>query len=91
MVQASGYQLLVVAGMVLIVNTVARKWGKRPVFLLSSLLRVIGSNIRSTADTYKGPLAARSVRGLSATAHESLAMPMISDLFSVHERDVYTV
>jgi MFS family permease len=89
-VQASGYQVLVVAGMVLIVNAFARKWGKRPMFLFSSLFGVIGSIIGSTADNYNGLLAARIIQGLSVTAYESLALAMVGDLFFVHERGLYT-
>ncbi|BCS27727.1 uncharacterized protein APUU_60775A [Aspergillus puulaauensis] len=89
-VQASGYQLLVVAIMVFPVNACSRKWGKRHVFLLSSLIGVVGSIIGSTARDYNTLLAARIIQGLSASAYESLGLSMVSDLFFVHERGVYT-
>ncbi|KAJ5552706.1 hypothetical protein N7494_002084 [Penicillium frequentans] len=88
-VQASGYQLLVVALMVLFVNAFSRKWGKRPTFLLSSVIGIVGSVIGATSTNYSGLLAARIVQGLGVVAYESLALPMIGDLFFVHERGLY--
>jgi MFS family permease len=89
-VQASGYQVLVVAAMILIINALARKWGKRPVFVLSSLIGVIGSIVGATADNYEGLLAARIIQGFSVCAYESLVLAMVGDLFFVHERGLYT-
>ncbi|KAF3403702.1 hypothetical protein F1880_009680 [Penicillium rolfsii] len=89
-VQANGYQLLVVAAMVLVVNAFARKWGKQPVFLFSSLIGVIGSIVGSTATSYEQLLAARVIQGFSSSAYESLCLAMVHDLFFVHERGLYT-
>lgn len=76
--------------MVLIINAVARKWGKRPVFVISSFIGVIGSIVGATANNYEGLLAARIIQGFSVCAYESLALAMVGDLFFVHERGLYT-
>jgi MFS family permease len=88
-VQASGYQLLVVALMVLLVNAFSRKWGKRPTFIFSSIIGIIGTIIGATATSYSGILAARIIQGFGVAAYESLALSMIGDLFFVHERGLY--
>lgn len=89
-VLVSGYQLLVVACSIPIVNAFARRWGKRPVFLGSGIFGLIGSLIGSVASNYDMLLAARIIQGFSSSAYESLVLSMIGDLFFVHERGLYT-
>ncbi|KAK9784464.1 putative Major facilitator superfamily (MFS) profile domain-containing protein [Seiridium cardinale] len=88
-VQASGYQLLVVAASVTIINTIATKWGKRPVFVASGIIGMIGNIIGSTASSFNQLLTARIIQGFSSSAYESLIFSMIGDLFYVHERGIY--
>lgn len=85
----SGYQLLVAGSTGAFVNAFARKYGKRPVFLVSSLCGTIGSIIGSATHNYEGLLAARIVQGGSTAAYESLMVSMIGDLYFVHERGLY--
>lgn len=89
-VLVSGYQLLVVAASITIINAFARRWGKRPVFLASGIFGLIGSAIGSCASDYNMLLAARIVQGFSSSAYESLVLSMIGDLFFVHERGLFT-
>ncbi|KPI39738.1 putative MFS-type transporter [Cyphellophora attinorum] len=86
---ASGYQPLAVGCSIMPVNALARRWGKRPVFLVSGLLGIIGSAIGAAAANYHMLVAARLVQGLSGAAYESLALSMIGDLYFVHERGFY--
>jgi len=85
----SGYQLLVAGSTGALVSAFSRKWGKRPAFLFSSLLGIIGSIIGSASKSYNGLLAARVVQGFSTAAYESLIISMIGDLYFVHERGLY--
>jgi MFS family permease len=85
----SGYQLLVVGASGPFVCAFSRKWGKRPVFLFSSLSALIGTIIGSATNDYGGFLASRVVQGLSASAYESLIIAVIGDLYFVHERGFY--
>ncbi|KAJ5382244.1 hypothetical protein N7517_000155 [Penicillium concentricum] len=89
-VQSSGYQLLVVALMVFFVNSFARKWGKRPTFLLSSLIGIVGSIIGATSQNYGNLLTARIIQGFGVSAYEALGLAVVGDLFFVHERGLYT-
>lgn len=86
----SGYQLLVAGAAGPIVNAVSRKWGKRPLFLFSSVMALIGTICGSVAHDYNTLMAARIIQGFSTTAYESLAITVIGDLYFVHQRGVYT-
>ena len=84
----SGYQLLVAGASGLLVSACSRKWGKRPVFLISSLFGLLGSIVGSATSSYNGLLAARIIQGGSTAAYESLVISMIGDLYFVHQRGV---
>ena len=85
----SGYQLLVAGASGPIASACSRKWGKRPVFLVSSLFGLIGSIVGAATSNYNGLLAARIIQGGSTAAYESLIISMIGDLYFVHQRGVY--
>jgi len=82
----SGYMLLVTACSGPIVSALGRKYGKRPLMIVSSTFGLIGTIVGSATSTYDGLLAARIIQGGSISAFESLAVSMIGDLFFVHER-----
>lgn len=85
----NGYQLLVAGATGPFVSAFSRKWGKRPVLLVSALLGFIGSIIGSATQNYEGLLAARIIQGGSTAAYESLIVSFIGDIYFVHERGVY--
>ncbi|GME65294.1 putative mfs transporter protein [Neofusicoccum parvum] len=85
----SGYLLLVVGATGPFVSACSRKWGKRPMFLISSLFGLIGTIIGSCANTYDTLLTARIVQGFSISAFESLIISMIGDMYFVHERGYF--
>lgn len=85
----SGYQLLVAGASGPLVSACSRKWGKRPVFLVSSAFGLIGSIIGSATSSYNGLLAGRIVQGGSTAAYESLVISMIGDIYFVHQRGVF--
>ncbi|KFY29149.1 hypothetical protein V491_00172 [Pseudogymnoascus sp. VKM F-3775] len=82
----SGYYLLVVGASGPFVSAFSRKYGKRPVFLASSLFGLIGAIIGSVNHSYYGLFTARLVSGLSTSAYESVIVALIGDIFFVHQR-----
>lgn len=85
----AGYQLLVAGSTGALVSALSRKWGKRPVFVFSALLGLIGSIVGSVATTYHALLGARVIQGFATAAYESLTIALVGDLFFVHERGLY--
>jgi len=55
----------------------SRKFGKRPIFVFSALMGVIGTAIAEGSDSYNSLLAARVVQGFSISAFESLLVAVI--------------
>lgn len=89
-VLAIGYQPLVVESSIMLVNAFPRRWGKRPVFLASGLVGLIGTTVGAAAKNYQMLVVARLVQGLSSSAYESLVLSIIGDLFFIHQRGLYT-
>ncbi|CAK7235003.1 hypothetical protein SCUCBS95973_009123 [Sporothrix curviconia] len=87
----SGYQLLVAGACGPLVSALSRKYGKRPVFLFSSSICLVGTIIGSFSYTYSTLLAARTIQGFTLTAYESLVFSVVGDLFFVHQRGVWTM
>ncbi|PSN63556.1 MFS transporter-like protein [Corynespora cassiicola Philippines] len=85
----SGYMLLVTACSGPFVSACGRKWGKRPMLLLSSFFGLLGTVVGSAAYSYDGLLAARILQGGSISAFESLVISMIGDLYFVHQRGYF--
>jgi predicted MFS family arabinose efflux permease len=61
----SGYMLLVTAASGPFVSAFSRKWGKRPILIVSSIFGLVGTIIGSATYSYNGLLAARIVQGFS--------------------------
>lgn len=87
-VMVSGYNLLAAGCIGPFVSAFSRKYGKRPVFLVSTLLDIIGTAIGESRVSYKYLLAARIVQGFSTSAFESLIVATVGDLYFVHQRGV---
>jgi MFS family permease len=85
----SGYQVLVVGCTAPLVSAISRKYGKRSLFVLSSVSAVVGNIVGSTSKNYNQLLAARIIQGLSVSTYESLLLVVIGDIFFVHERRIY--
>ncbi|CAK4034451.1 Arabinose efflux permease [Lecanosticta acicola] len=88
-IRTSAWQLLIAGALGPFVSAAARKFGKRPVFILSSIFGLTGSIVGATATSFDGFLAARLIQGVSMTAYESLIASMLGDLYFVHERGFY--
>jgi predicted MFS family arabinose efflux permease len=70
------------------VSAFATKWGKRPVFVFSSLMGIIGAVVGCAATGYKSLLASRILTGFSTSAYESVIISSLGDLFFVHQRGI---
>lgn len=82
----SGYNLLAAGCIGPIVCAFSRKYGKRPVFLVSTLLDIIGTAIGEAGISYNHLLAARIIQGFSTSAFESLIVATVGDIYFVHQR-----
>ncbi|KUJ16570.1 serine/threonine kinase 16 [Mollisia scopiformis] len=85
-VLVSGYNLLAAGIIGPFVCAFSRKYGKRPVFMVSTLFDIIGTAIGESKISYKYLLAARIVQGFSTSAFESLIVATIGDMYFVHQR-----
>ncbi|KAK5064354.1 hypothetical protein LTR84_000187 [Exophiala bonariae] len=85
----AGEQMLVVGVTSPFVLALARKYGKRPIYLFSSIMAVIGTVVCQTANEFPTLRAGRVVQGFSVTAYESIVFASVGDLFFVHERGLY--
>lgn len=59
----SGYMLLVTAASGPIASAVSRKWGKRPVLIVSSMFGLLGTIVGSATTSYGGLMAGRIIQG----------------------------
>lgn len=85
-VMVSGYNLLAAGCIGPFVTAFSRKYGKRPVFLVSCLFDIIGTAIGGAKISYNYLLAARIVQGFSTSAYESLIIAAVGDMYFVHQR-----
>ncbi|KAK5193362.1 hypothetical protein LTR99_006914 [Exophiala xenobiotica] len=85
-VLASGYNLLAAGCSGPFVCAFSRKYGKRPVFLVSTLFDIVGTAIGQAKIDYKYLLAARIIQGFSTSAFESLIVSTVGDMYFVHQR-----
>jgi len=86
--QLGGYQLLVVGATGPFVCALSRKYGKRPVFLFSGMMGIIGTIIGGCANDYHLLLIGRIVQGFATSAFESIVVTVIGDMYFVHERGI---
>ncbi|KAH6972741.1 major facilitator superfamily domain-containing protein [Ilyonectria sp. MPI-CAGE-AT-0026] len=82
----SGYQVLVVGAVAPIVSALARKYGKRPVYLVSSAFLLAGSILCTFASSYDVLLTGRLLQGVGTAAFESIPFSAVGDLYFVHQR-----
>ena len=82
----SGYNLLAAGCSGPFVCAFSRKYGKRPVYLASTLFAIIGTAIGESKISYNYLLAARVIQGFSTSAFESLIVATVGDMYFVHQR-----
>lgn len=82
----SGYNILAAGCAGPFVCAFSRRYGKRPVFIVSTLFCIVGTAIGQAKISYNYLLAARIVQGFSTSAFESLIIAAVGDLYCVHQR-----
>ncbi|CAK7236642.1 hypothetical protein SBRCBS47491_009707 [Sporothrix bragantina] len=85
----SGYMLLSLGAVSPFASALARKYGKRPVFVVSSIFGLAGCLVAESANTYSTLVAGRVLQGVGASAYESLCTSVVTDLYFVHQRGFY--
>ncbi|CAK7207835.1 hypothetical protein SEUCBS139899_010650 [Sporothrix eucalyptigena] len=85
----SGYMLLSLGAVSPFASAFARKYGKRPVFVVSSIIGLAGCLVSESAVSYSTLVASRVLQGIGASAYESLCTSVVSDLYFVHQRGFY--
>ena len=87
-VVTGGYNLLTTGASGIFFCALSRKYGKRPWFLISAVLAIIGTAIGESSQTYERILACRIIQGLATSSFESIIFPVIGDMYFVHERGI---
>lgn len=82
----SGYMILATGAFGPFTSALGRKYGKRPMYVFSSLMGTIGVIVCATAKSYNTLVGGRVLEGIAIAAYESLAVASIGDLYFVHER-----
>ncbi|KAG6004047.1 hypothetical protein E4U21_001443 [Claviceps maximensis] len=81
--------LMVSAMSGIISSIVVRLWGKRPVYLIATLVLFIGTMWNMTAgDNYRSCLGSRIFQGLAWGAFDVLVNGSVQDTYFEHERDL---
>ncbi|EEU42005.1 uncharacterized protein NECHADRAFT_50969 [Fusarium vanettenii 77-13-4] len=85
----NGYMLLAIGAVSPFASAFARKYGKRPVFVLSSVIGLVGCLVAEFSKNYNTLVAGRLLQGFGASAYESLCTSVVTDIYFVHQRGVY--
>ncbi|KAI9891845.1 MAG: hypothetical protein M1814_002410 [Vezdaea aestivalis] len=82
----TGYHLagVAVAGVLFVPS--ARVWGKRHLYILGTLLMIVGGVWGGAAKSYKSLVWARIIQGFAVAPFEALINVTVSDMYFVHER-----
>lgn len=89
MTKLTGYLLLASGSFGVFVSALAHKYGKRPLYVIGSILSLIGCVIGMIAQNYNTLVATRIIQGLGLPSYEALIFSSITDLYFVHERGVF--
>lgn len=84
--QATAWVILLIGISLFIFNPLAKKIGRRPVYIMSSIIMLSGSIWGSFAKDYDSFLGSRMWSGLGMAPYEVLVQCTIADLYYVHER-----
>lgn len=85
-----GYSLLSTGAIGLFVAAGTRKFGKRPLWILSSIAAFVGTIWGAAAQSYGSFMGSRIIQGISEAFFESVTYAFIGDLYFVHERGTRT-
>ncbi|KAK4947834.1 hypothetical protein LTR10_013342 [Elasticomyces elasticus] len=86
----NGALIVCLAGATMVVNVLAVQYGKRPVYLVTSLGLVATAFWGSAAKTFGSFVASRAIAGVCMAPLEGLVPASIADVWYVHERGMRT-
>lgn len=84
--QATAWVILLIGISLFIFNPLAKKIGRRPVYVISSIIMLTGSIWGALAKDYNSFLGSRMWSGLGMAPYEVLVQCTIADIYFVHER-----
>ncbi|KAI1499888.1 major facilitator superfamily domain-containing protein [Biscogniauxia marginata] len=84
--QATAWVILLIGISLFIFNPIAKKVGRRPVYVMSSIIMLSGSIWGALAKDYNSFLGSRIWSGLGMAPYEVLVQCTIADIYYVHER-----
>ncbi|KAJ2984732.1 hypothetical protein NUW58_g5905 [Xylaria curta] len=84
--QATAWVILLIGLSLFILNPVAKKIGRRPVYALSSIIMLTGSVWGAVSQDYNSFLGSRIYSGIGMAPYEVLVQCTIADMYFVHER-----
>ncbi|KAI1763834.1 MFS general substrate transporter [Hypoxylon sp. FL1150] len=84
--QATAWVILLIGISLFIFNPLAKKIGRRPVYLMSSIIMLSGSIWGALAKDYNSFLGSRMWSGLGMAPYEVLVQCTIADIYYVHQR-----
>ncbi|KAI0134300.1 major facilitator superfamily domain-containing protein [Xylariales sp. AK1849] len=84
--QATAWLILMIGLSLFMFNPMAKKVGRRPVYVISSIIMLSGSLWGAFAKDYNSFLGSRIWSGLGMAPYEVLVQCTIADLYFVHER-----
>ncbi|KAI1486430.1 major facilitator superfamily domain-containing protein [Biscogniauxia mediterranea] len=84
--QATAWVILLIGISLFIFNPIAKKVGRRPVYVISSIIMLSGSIWGALAKDYNSFLGSRVWSGLGMAPYEVLVQCTIADIYYVHER-----
>jgi MFS family permease len=84
--QATAWVILLIGVSLFIFNPLAKKIGRRPVYVISSIIMMSGSFWGGYSKDYGSFLGSRIWSGLGMAPYEVLVQCTIADMYFVHER-----
>ncbi|KAF3406545.1 hypothetical protein DPV78_000335 [Talaromyces pinophilus] len=84
--QATAWLILTLGLCVFLLNPIAKIYGKRPVYLLASVIMLVTSCWGAASKDYSSFLASRVVSAIGMAPYEILVLATIKDIYYVHER-----
>ncbi|ORY68914.1 putative cycloheximide resistance protein [Pseudomassariella vexata] len=84
--QATAWVILLIGISLFIFNPLAKKYGRRPVYVICSIIMLSGSLWGGFAKDYKSFLGSRIWSGLGMAPYEVLVQCTIADMYYVHQR-----
>ncbi|KAI1809013.1 major facilitator superfamily domain-containing protein [Poronia punctata] len=84
--EATAWVVLLIGLSLFLLNPIAKKIGRRPVYVLSSIIMLTGSIWGAVSRDYGSFLASRIYSGVGMAPYEVLVQCTIADMYFVHER-----